>query len=260
MSERELTPEEIDATVEKTKAEAAQAVAEARKAEAEAKKAEAEALVFLEDARQQRAEADSSEMATKKYAIALAREERARAEELASDEHHHVYRFTGPIDASVVNTCVSKLATWHRMDPTCDITFVFKSPGGSIIDGMNLFDVITELREQGHHVTTMTRGWAASMAGILLQAGDVRVMGREAFVLIHEAAFAAMGKTGDVEDTLELVHRMQDNVLDIFAERAKATGRPKVLSRVALARRWRRKDWWLSAQECWDYGIIDEIR
>lgn len=224
---------------EPTVEERARWEAEARKFDAETRKADAEALHAANVA--------------EGSAIGLAREQRLRALELASDDRHHVYRFVSTVDAGSVKTCIAALQSWSRVDTGCPITIVFTSPGGEVISGMALFDFITELRGQGHTVTTVARGYAASMAGILLQAGDVRVMGHEAWLMIHEASFGASGSMGEVEDTVEWVKKVQDRILDIFAARS-------TLSKVQLRSRWRRKNWWIPSDEALRLGLIDEIR
>lgn len=217
---------------EKFKAEAEQARANARKANAEAERAEAQVEAEI---------------------INLEREREKRAREKVADDYLRIYRFSGSVDASSVKSCVAKLEEWSRLDPGCRMTIIFSSPGGSVIDGMALFDVLMELRERGHHITTVARGYAASMAGILLQAGDVRVMGAESYLLIHEAQFGAFGSYGDVEDTVKWVQKIQSRILDIFSQRSN-------LSRAQIKRRWHRKDWWLDSDEALKLGFIDEIR
>jgi ATP-dependent protease ClpP protease subunit len=95
-------------------------------------------------------------------------------------------------------------------------------------------------------------GYAASMAGILLQAGEDRQMGREAYILIHEVSFGVAGKIGEVEDEVKFVKMVQKRVLDIFADRAK-------VSRGYIAQRWRRKDWWLDSVTAQKLGIVDTV-
>ena len=60
---------------------------------------------------------------------------------------------------------------------------VFSSPGGGIISGFELFDFMQDLRSKGHKITTGSLGYAASMAGILLQAGDVRWIGHQSWMI-----------------------------------------------------------------------------
>jgi len=239
----ELQEQRLTARIEKLRAEARKANAEALKAEAEAAKAAAEA-----------AQAE----------IVLAERRRAETETLTGDKFYRIYRFNAPVSASSVQDCLGRLNYWNRTDPGCAIEIIFCSPGGSVIDGMVLYDYLQALRAQGHHVTTSTMGMAASMAGILLQAGDTRVMHREAWMLIHEMSFGAIGKMGDIEDTVDWAKRIQERILDIFAARCKLAGENgtarKPLTRAQLKKRWTRKDWWLASSECLELGLVDAIR
>ena len=90
-------------------------------------------------------------------------------------------------------------------------------------DGFELFDFIQELRAKGHKVTTGSLGMAASMAGILLMAGDVRWIGHQSWMMIHRAAFGAYGKTYEIEDEVKFVRRIEERILDIFTHRSKLT-------------------------------------
>ena len=91
------------------------------------------------------------------------------------------------------------------------------------------------------------------MAGILLQAGEVRWIGHQAWMMIHRAAFGAIGKTYEVEDEVKLVKRIEERCLDIFVSRSN-------LSKIKIKRNWDRKDWWIDADECLAMGLVDEIR
>jgi ATP-dependent protease ClpP protease subunit len=89
-------------------------------------------------------------------------------------------------------------------------------------------------------------------------------MGREARVLIHEVSTAAIGKIGEIEDQVTLVHGMQDRVLSIFADRAAQAGvngtASEPITKARLKRGWSRTDWWLDSDECLRLGIVDEVR
>ena len=91
------------------------------------------------------------------------------------------------------------------------------------------------------------------MAGVLLQAGDVRWVGQQAWVMIHRAAFGASGKTFEIEDEVRFTQRLEGRILDIFTSRSK-------LSKAKIKRNWDRKDWWISADEAIEMGLVDEIR
>ena len=226
------TKKEIEADLLLKQAELDQKLAEIEKTKAETEKMQAEAgKAHLE------------------YEKAHAN----RTKELHTDEENYLYRFSKDVSHHSVQACMTKLTEWHRRDPKCKIEIVFSSPGGSIIDGFELFDFIQELRSKGHHVTTGSLGMAASMAGILLQAGDTRWIGHQAWLMIHRAAFGAIGKTFEVEDEVKLVKRMEDRILTIFTSRSKLTSNK-------IKRNWDRKDWWISADECKEMGLIDEIR
>jgi ATP-dependent protease ClpP protease subunit len=224
-------------------------------AESERRLAEAEKL---------RAEARRATLEAEVAALRLEAERRKHLEELAKNRYHRVYQFTQPVSDTSVAACIEQLTTWSRLEPGCDMEIVFDSPGGSVIHGLDLFDFIQELRRKGHRITTSARGMAASMAGILLQAGDHRVMGRECWVLIHEVSTLAMGKIGEIEDEVAFVKRIQERVLDIFASRCREAAQrgtaSKPLTKAMIRRRWRRRDWWLSSDECLRFGLVDEVR
>lgn len=228
------------------------------KAEAETRKANAEALVA-------ELEAQSSEYSLKHSAMLLEREEYKRSIQLAGNEYHHVFPFSGTVDPQSAAICMGTLQTWMRLDQAkavepSPIEIVFFSPGGSITDGMALYDYIQTVRRAGHHVTTSCIGMAASMAGILLQAGDTRAMSRESWLMIHEASFGSSGKTSAIEDRVEWVKKQQDRILDIFAERAKTSNADKPIARSTIKRNWNRKDWWISSEEALKDGLVDELR
>lgn len=225
MSEEKRTQKEINAEIEKIKAETAKLDAETRRAAAEATQAEI----------------DTEDLV------------RRQAREKSTDERNYLYRFSGEVTKSTVSGCMKRLTEWSRLDPGCDIEIVFSSPGGSIIDGFELFDFIQDLRNKGHKITTGSLGMAASMAGVLLQAGDVRWVGHQAWVMIHRAAFGAFGKTYEVEDEVELVKRIEERILDIFTVRSK-------LTKTKIKRNWDRKDWWISADEALELCLVDEVR
>jgi ATP-dependent Clp endopeptidase proteolytic subunit ClpP len=188
-----------------------------------------------------------------KAELELAKARRAEQAELAKNEHHFLYVFDQEVSASSVKSCISQLATWHRQYPECAIEIQLNSPGGSIFDGLALIDFVRDLRVKGHHITIVTIGMAASMAGVILQAADTRVMGHNALMLIHEGSLGAVGDFGKVEDRVKLMKQLHERILALFVERSK-------VSKGFITRHWQRRDWWLSAEECLKHGFIDEVR
>lgn len=195
--------------------------------------------------RKARAEADSAE-------IEADRDRRMEADTLASLNHSQIYHFFEPVTYGGVEDAINWIGMWSRRNPESKIKIVFNSPGGSVFAGMALYDFLLELREKGHHITTEARGYAASMGGILLQAGDERVVGANAHIMIHEISSISMGKASDLEDELKLVERLQEKALDILSERSSMT-------KAQIRRKWKRKDWWLDAGEAVELGFADRI-
>jgi ATP-dependent Clp endopeptidase proteolytic subunit ClpP len=240
VADEKIVTEPHPSQVAKFEAEAARALAEARKANAEAEAAEHEAaaaLLVLEDTRR--------------------KTERAR---YADDYEDRTYRFLSSVGEDSVLKCIKQLDAWHREAPDCKMTIVFDSPGGSVVPGFHLFDHILQLRDS-HEINTVTRGYAASMGGILLQSGATRSMGPNAVLMLHEISFGAQGKIGDVEDTTEFAKMLWNRALDIYAERCKNAGpdATKRLTRRALDKKTDRINWWVSAVDALAYGLVDEI-
>ena len=225
-------------------------IARTKQADAETAKLEAEAL-------KAGAEARSAMLATAK----LEEQERERQ---ATDKYQRILTFEGAVQDGSVHSAIRTLDQWRRLDPGCDITLRFYSPGGDVIAGMYLFDYLMGLRRDGHKLITEASGYAASMAGILLQAGTIRIVGRESYILIHEISFGVRGKVGEVEDEVEFINKVADRVLNIFAARAKEAGEAGTatdpLSKMQFKRRWTRKDWWLTSDEALKYGVVDEVK
>jgi ATP-dependent protease ClpP protease subunit len=170
----------------------------------------------------------------------------------ASADEHRIYHFFGGVDASNAISCMDVVGNWARRTEEGDFTIVFNSPGGSVIHGFALYDFLLGLRKQGHHITTVARGMAASMGGILLQAGDKRLVGDNAHMLIHEVSSLGIGKVSELEDEVKFMKGLQNRALAILAERS-------TLTKKQIENRWRRKDWWLDSEETVKLGFADEI-
>lgn len=220
-------------------------VKEAINKELEEAKLEAEIRQLNAETAKNNAEAAAAEF------IAAKLEREDLYERAAADQAGH-YSFIGAVTNDSVKSCMRELAVWSRREPECNITILFNSPGGSVTDGLALYDFLDELKFQGHKITTVARGMAASMGGVLLQAGQERVIGRNAHVLIHEVSSMNIGKTSEMEDELKFVLRLQERLLDILAERSS-------LTKTQIKTRWKRKDWWLSSEECVELGFADRI-
>ena len=237
------TPKKSQAQLE---ADVTKTLAEAAKLGAEKLKIEAETRRVLSDL-------ERHDLNHRLVTLDVEAKEKDARREKALDSENMVYRFNTIVDKTYVHQCMYKLTQWSRRHPGCAMEIVFSSGGGSITDGFELFDFIQELRGRGHRVTTGSLGMAASMAGILLQAGDHRWMGHQAWMMIHRAHFGAIGKTFVIEDEVAWIKRIEDRILEIFAKRSS-------LTRLKIKRNWDRKDWWISSDEALDLGLVDEIK
>ena len=128
------------------------------------------------------------------------------------------------------------------------------SPGGSITDGLAIFDQIMRMRRSGTKITTRATGLCASMAAVLLQAGEDRIMDPRAKLLIHEGSTSFQGSlsVGEQDDFRSFSEMLQSDLLDILAERS-------TLSRRAIKTKWRRKDWYLGSAEALKLGFVDRV-
>lgn len=171
---------------------------------------------------------------------------------MASADAARVLPFMGDVTPTSVKYAIDRVAEWFRHDQQAPIEVVFNSPGGSVFAGLALFDYLRMVRDNGCPVTTTAVGWAASMAGVLLQAGTHRTMSRHGFLMIHEASTSAWGKASELRDEVELIDRLEVRMLDILAERSK-------LSAKQIKAKCARRDWWLDSAEALKLGFVDEV-
>ena len=157
-----------------------------------------------------------------------------------------------PIIGRNVDEWIAMLEHWERRDPGEPIVIRINSPGGSVLDGFALFDAILRLRRKGHTITTHGTGMIASMATILMQAGDERVLDANAWFMIHEISSVVGGKASDMEDELRFAKRLQERLLEILAGRS-------TLTKVQIARRWKKTDDWMDAEEALKLGFVDRV-
>ena len=160
------------------------------------------------------------------------------------------YLFVGDVDELHVYSAIETLEKWTTRSPD-PVLFTISSPGGSLIDGLALYDYLVDLGRR-RPVITRALGSAASMAGVLLQAGTTREMAENSYMLIHEASSIAWGKASELEDQYRLTERLQDRIVSILCSKSNLT--PDM-----VRDKWKRRDWWLDASEALAYGLIDGI-
>lgn len=171
----------------------------------------------------------------------------------ASKDEAHIYSFLDPVMLESTSLCMDTIGQWFRENPHRPIEIVLNSPGGAVMHGLALVDYIHELRSAGATINVVVLGMAASMAAVILQAAEKRIMGKHAYLMIHEVSSAAIGTMSEIKDTAAFTERLQDRILDLFAERAS-------ISRDEIKEKWERKDWWMDATEAVAAGFADEVR
>jgi ATP-dependent Clp protease protease subunit len=200
-----------------------------------------------------RANAEVAHVLAAQEGIALRVRERAEAKVLSQDEFHKVYVFDDDVDDDSVKQCVETLTGWSRSDGQCDIEIQLNTGGGSIFAGFALIDFIRDLRRRGHKVTTVVYGHAASMGAVILQAADKRIIGQNAFLLIHEGSMFSGGDFAQLEDDMKLYSKLHGRILELLAERS-------TIDKKAIQRGWKRRDWWMDAAEALEHGFVDQVR
>ena len=217
---------------------------------AETKDLEEAARIKMAEARKAEAYAESQE-------ISLRASRRSEEITLAGDYFAKRYAFIDEVHERSVDHLLSQLHIWDRLEPECDMTIIMDSPGGSVTDGMHLFDEMVSLSKRGggqHFLTVKVRGLAASMASILLQAADDRVCGPEAQIMVHEVSSWAQGSHGALQDVMKRLDLLSERVVRIFAERSGGKTTEEDFKKL-----WSRKDAWLDSDEALRLGFIDRI-
>ena len=186
--------------------------------------------------------------------VELRNKEEAESIKNHGDFRSGYFEFTSSVSSSSVDYLLQSLRRFSRLYPGKDIEIEIQSPGGSIIDGFRLIDELRRIKKRGgHYVTMVARGNIASMAVPIFQAADHRIVGPSCFVMIHRAAFGAMGKAYEIEDQVEFVQRIESRIVDILVERGHRDREyyPDLFKQ--------RKDVWFSAEEAVELGLADEI-
>lgn len=154
------------------------------------------------------------------------------------------------IDDTVANLVIAQLLFLEAEDPDKDISLYINSPGGSISAGMAIYDTMQHIRAD---VSTICVGLAASMGAFLLAAGQKgkRFALPNAEVMIHQPSGGTQGQATDIEIHARRIAAMKESLNHILAER---TGQP--LERIQKDTD---RDYFMTALEAKEYGIIDEV-
>ena len=156
----------------------------------------------------------------------------------------------GEVNEESANLVVAQMFFLYHQDPKADIHFYINSPGGSVTDGMGVYDVMKYI---SCDVATYCIGLAASMGSTLLAAGTKgkRYALPHAEVMIHQVLGGARGPATDIEIRTKHLLRTKDSMNRLLAQ---MTGQP-----LARVEKDTDRDNFMSAQEAKEYGLIDHV-
>lgn len=154
------------------------------------------------------------------------------------------------IDDYTANTLQAQLLYLDSVDPGKDISIYINSPGGSVYAGLGIYDTMQFIQSD---VATICTGMAASMAAVLLVAGQEgkRSALTHSRVMIHQPMGGAQGQASDIEITAREIQKLKQELYTIIAEH----------SHTEFDKVWADsdRDYWMTAQEAQEYGMIDRV-
>ena len=154
------------------------------------------------------------------------------------------------IDDYTANVIQAQLLYLDTSDPGKDISIYINSPGGSVYAGLGIYDTMQYISSD---VQTICTGMAASMAAVLLVAGEKgkRFALNHSRVMIHQPMGGAQGQASDIEITAREIQKLKKELYTIIS---KHSGMP-----FDKVERDSDRDYWMTSLEAKEYGMIDNI-
>ena len=148
------------------------------------------------------------------------------------------------------NIIQAQLLYLDSVDPDKDISLYINSPGGSVYAGLGIYDTMQYVNSD---VSTICTGMAASMAAVLLVAGEKgkRFALPHSRVMIHQPMGGIQGQASDIEITAREILKLKDELYRIISEHSGMS-----MEKVAADSD---RDYWMIASEAKEYGMIDRI-
>jgi len=155
-----------------------------------------------------------------------------------------------PIDDYVANIIQGQLLFLESSDPTKDIILYFNSPGGSVYAGLGIYDTMQYINPS---IATICTGMAASMSAVLLAGGakGKRMALKHSRIMIHQPMGGAQGQAVDMEIQVKEIQKLKNELYQILANHTGNT--------VKKIEKDSDRNYWMTAEEAKDYGMIDEI-
>jgi ATP-dependent Clp protease, protease subunit len=155
-----------------------------------------------------------------------------------------------PINDYVANIIQAQLLFLESADAKRDIQIYVNSPGGSVYAGLGIYDTMQYI---GPDVATICTGMAASMAAVLMCAGTKgkRTALKHARIMIHQPMGGAEGQASDIEITAREIQKLKKELYEIIS----------MHSGKSYDDVWKNsdRDYWMTAEESKEYGMIDEV-
>lgn len=163
-----------------------------------------------------------------------------------------VIMLNGAVEDHMANVIVAQLLFLESENPDKDINLYINSPGGVVTAGMSIYDVMQFIKCD---VATYVMGQACSMGSILAQAGapGKRFMLPNARHMIHQPSGGAGGQATDMEIQVKEILKMKKYLTEIYV---KHNSKGKTYEEVAKDLE---RDYFMTAQEAVDYGLVDQI-
>lgn len=154
------------------------------------------------------------------------------------------------IDDTVANIVIAQLLFLESEDPDKDVMLYLNSPGGIVSAGLAIYDTMQYVRCD---VSTICMGQSASMAAVLLTAGEKgkRFMLPHARIMIHQPKGGAMGQASDIEIQAKEILKNRELLNEILARH---TGQ-----KITRVRKDSDRDYYMNATEAIEYGIVDSL-
>ena len=156
----------------------------------------------------------------------------------------------GEVNEQMANSIVAQLLFLEMEDPDAEISMYINSPGGSVTDGMAIYDTMRYIKPK---VRTVCLGMAASMGAFLLMAGEpgMRMALPNSEIMIHQPSGGAHGQATDVQLHAQWLLRTKNKMNTLMSE---MTGQE--LSKIQQDVE---RDYFMTAEEALSYGIVDKI-
>jgi len=134
---------------------------------------------------------------------------------------------------------------------TGDLDVEINSPGGDVFAGLGMYNMLRSFAASGKKVTTRNTGLAASIASIIMLAGDKREMPKNAFAMIHSPMTGTYGTAEELRETADTVDKIGASLRDIYVNRMGM--KPESVDAMMA------KDTWLTADECLENGFATDL-